>query len=142
MGSKLLLVEDSPDSAELSRYALNGCVPKDDIILAYTAEEAMDYIFATGKYKDRDRGEMPGLILLDLKLPAMSGFELLEIIRTDERTRFTPIAVLTVSSLRSDMKKAYQLGANSYLVKPIAFDDYASLLRTACHYWLSMNKTP
>lgn len=136
----ILLVEDSPDAIELTRLALGECRVGERVIVASDGREALDYIFREGP--DKGRAHMPDLVLLDLRLPKVSGFEVLDRIRRDPRTRYLPVVVLTVSNLKTDMVKAYDMGANSYIRKPADFEEYGRLLKIACDYWLSVNSTP
>lgn len=145
MAKRVLLIEDSPDSIELTVAALSECgcgtLPA-DIAVATDGQEALDYVFGAGKYIGRDVKDLPELVLLDLKLPKVSGFEVLEKIRADERTRLVPVVILTVSTLGEDNLKAYRLGANSFIIKPIDFEEYIRTVRMVCNYWLAVNKKP
>lgn len=142
MEKTILLVEDSPDAIELSRHALSECGEPEGLIVASDGQEALDFIFGTGRYEGRNLREMPGLVLLDLKLPKLSGFEVLEKIRSDRRTRYIPVVVHTVSKLKSDILKAYDLGTNSYITKSEDFEKYSSKLKKICDYWLWLNVSP
>lgn len=141
MDESILLVEDSPDAVELSKLALKNC-RTEEVIVASDGQEALDYLFRTGKYAARDREKLPGLVLLDLRLPGLSGFEVLKKIRSDSHTKYIPVVILTVSNLKSDITRAYDLGANSYIKKSIDFEEYSVALQTACKYWLSINARP
>lgn len=142
MSGSILLVEDSPDAIELTRLALNECSVGKDVVVASDGVEAMKYLFGEGPGTARGDGGLPELVLLDLRLPKVGGFEVLERIRTDPRTKYLPVVVLTVSNLKSDMAKAYDMGANSYIRKPEDFDEYGRFLKIACDYWLEVNKRP
>lgn len=139
MGKSILLVEDSRDAVELSRNALEGCVYPEGLVVAYDGAEALEYLSGTGKYEGRNLNEMPDLILLDLRLPKKSGFEVLEWIRKEQRTKHIPVVILSVSNFPADIQKAYELGANSYVRKPGDFDEYISFLKKGCDYWLHVN---
>lgn len=142
MSGSILIVEDSPDAIELTRLALNECSVGKDVVVASDGVEAMEYLFGEGPGTARGDGGLPELVLLDLRLPGADGFEVLESIRRDPRTRYLPVVVLTVSNLKSDMAKAYDMGANSYIRKPEDFDEYGRFLKMACDYWLEVNKRP
>ncbi len=112
-----------------------------EIVVAHDGVEAIDYLFGTGAYADRDLKLMPQLILLDLKLPKISGLEVLQRLRADDRTKYIPIVVLTSSMEQQDIIKSYDLGANSYVQKPVDFEEFAEATRQLGLYWLVMNKT-
>ncbi|MBI1910939.1 MAG: response regulator [Deltaproteobacteria bacterium] len=141
MDESILLVEDSPDAVELSKLALKEC-RTGDVIVATDGQEALDYLFRTGRYTGKESEKLPDLILLDLRLPGLNGFEVLQKIRSDRHTKYIPVVILTVSNLKSDIIKAYDLGANSYIKKSIDFEEYSISLQTACKYWLSINIRP
>lgn len=143
MDNKVLVIEDSPESIELTVVALNKCgIVSGDVAVATDGQQALDYIFGAGKYSGRDVKDIPELVLLDLKLPKVGGFEILEKIRDDERTRLIPVVILTASNLREDILRSYKLGANSFIVKPINFEEYIRTVRIICNYWLVINKKP
>lgn len=139
MTGTILLVEDSPESIELTKHALEGCDTAAKIVVAHDGQDAVDYIFSTGRYEGREVAELPDVVLLDLRLPKVDGFEVLEKIRSNRRTRFLPVVMLTVSRLGDDIRRAYELGANSYIVKSIDYDVYNATIRAACAYWLRIN---
>ncbi len=139
MNGTILLVEDSPEAVELTKHALEGCNSAASIIVANDGQDAIDYIFSKGSYEGRETADLPELVLLDLRLPKVDGFEVLEKIRSDSRTRFVPVVMLTVSKLRDDIRRAYELGANSYIVKSIDYDVYNATITAACAYWLKLN---
>jgi len=142
MGKTIRLVEDSAEAVELTRYAFSECARGVQVVVASDGQEALDWLTGTGKYEGRNADERPDLVLLDLKLPKVSGFEVLERMRNDKRTRVVPVVMLTVSRLKSDIERAYGLGANSYLVKPLEFEKYSELVFRLCDCWLYMNERP
>lgn len=141
MGKTILIVEDSPEAVELSKEALSDC-GGERLEVAYDGAEAIDYLSGKGKYSGRDSTDVPDLVLLDLRLPKKNGFEVLEWIRKNPLTRHIPTIIITVSNLKSDMIKAYELGANSFIRKPGDFDTYTDYLKKACEYWLTINLRP
>jgi CheY-like chemotaxis protein len=143
VGSKLiLLVEDNSSDEELAVRALRRGAPSHEIVVARSGVEALDYLFAEGVYKGRDSGRRPDLVLLDLKLPKVDGLGVLERIRADERTRLIPVVILTSSAQQDDVIRAYRLGCNSYLHKPIDFSRFVEMAHTVVSYWLEMNVVP
>lgn len=136
----ILLVEDNPRDEALTLRALNKSNIVNDVIVARDGVEALEYFFATGKYAGRDVTVMPQLVLLDLKLPKLDGLEVLRRIRSDERTRLLPVVVFTSSSEEEDMMKSYDLGANSYVRKPIEFEEFLAATRQLGLYWLVLNE--
>lgn len=142
MPDTILLVEDSPEAVELTKHALEECSVLERIVVANDGQDAIDYLFAAGKYSGRDPGDLPEIVLLDLRLPKADGFEVLSRIRANKRTKFVPVVMLTVSKLREDVKKAYELGANSYITKAIDYDVYLETIKLVCAYWLDVNQKP
>lgn len=138
----ILLVEDNPDDEALALRALKKSRIGNKIVVTRDGAEALDYIFGTGPYSDRDTSEMPQIILLDLKLPKIDGLEVLRRIRTDERTLLIPVAVLTSSNEEKDIVESYKLGANSYIRKPVDFEQFAESVRQLGLYWLVLNEAP
>ena len=138
----ILLVEDNPDDELLTLRALkkNGVINK--VVVAHDGVEALDYLFGTGSYAGRDTGVMPQLILLDLKLPKIDGLEVLRRLRADERTRLLPVVILTSSREQQDMVDGYGLGANSYVRKPVNFEQFVSAVEQLKLYWLVLNEAP
>ncbi len=138
----ILLVEDNPDDADLTFRALKQHKIVNAVVLARDGAEALDYLFGTGAYAGRDPRQLPQVILLDLKLPKVDGFEVLRRVRADERTRFLPVVVLTSSKEEQDLIAAYQNQANSYIRKPVDFVQFAEAVRLMGLYWLILNELP
>ena len=138
--STVLVVEDNPDDAELIAYAFHKLHIGNPLVVVGDGDAAVDYLGGTGAYGDRLRHPLPGLILLDLKLPRRSGFEVLRFLRGQEATRNTPVVVLTSSSQREDIRRAYDDGANSYLVKPVGRDSLLAMVRALELYWMNLNE--
>ena len=138
---EFLLVEDSPVDIELAMHAFESHNLAHRICVLRDGVEALDYLFCTGDYKNRQPGN-PKAILLDLKLPRLDGLEVLHRIRADERTRTIPVIILTSSRQQGDVLKSYQLGVNSYIVKPVDFDLFSEAVRNLGLYWLEMNQPP
>ncbi|HWA37748.1 MAG TPA: response regulator [Burkholderiales bacterium] len=136
----ILLVEDNEDDEELTTRALRQARVANDIVVARDGREALDYLFSEGQHAGRDPGRTPALILLDLKLPKLSGLEVLQRIRADERTRLIPTVVLTSSSEDEDMLRSYETGANSYVRKPVEFSAFASAVSQLGVYWMLLNQ--
>jgi len=137
----ILLVEDNPDDEALTLRALNKNNIKNKIVVARDGVEALDYLFGTGMYAGRDTSVEPELILLDLKLPKVDGFEVLKKLRADERTKLLPVVILTSSKEQQDVVNGYGLGANSYVRKPVDFQDFVDAVLLGL-YWLILNETP
>lgn len=137
--SIILLVEDNPDDAELIQYAFQKADIRNPLVIVTDGDAAVDYIGRTGAYADREGHPLPELILLDLKLPRRSGFEVLSFVRRHEPTRHTPVVVLTSSDQEKDIRRSYERGANSYLVKPIGRDGLVDMARTLKSYWIKLN---
>lgn len=138
----ILLVEDNPDDVELTLRALKKNNIKNEVTVAIDGVEALDYLFARGKFEGRDRNQRPVLVLLDLKLPKLDGLEVLKQIRTDEFTKLMPVVILTSSREESDVIAGYELGANSYIRKPVDFDQFIEAVRQLGLYWLLLNESP
>ncbi len=137
----ILLVEDNPDDEELMIRALKKNHIANDIVVARDGVEALDYLFGTGNHAGRDLSEMPQLILLDLKLPKLDGLEVLKRLRENKLTKLIPVVVLTTSAEQRDIVDSYQLGANSYVQKPVDFTEFIEATRQLGTYWLIINKT-
>ena len=135
----ILLVEDNPRDEALTLRALKKGNILNDIIVARDGVESLDYIFGRGKYLGREVSERPQLVLLDLKLPKMDGFEVLGEIRNDDRTRHQPVVVFTSSDEEADLVRSYDLGANSYVRKPVDFDQFLEATKQLGLYWLLTN---
>ena len=138
----ILLVEDNPQDAELTTRALKKNNLANRLFTVEDGAEALDFVFCRGKYATRDNGHSPKVVLLDLKLPKVSGLEVLRALKQDERTRSIPVVVVTSSREDPDIKTAYALGANSYVVKPVDFDAFAESVSSLGLYWLLVNQPP
>lgn len=138
----ILLVEDNPDDVELTRRALDESHVANRLDVVRDGVEALEYLFAEGEYAGRDASDLPTVILLDLKLPRVDGLEVLRRIRADQRTRLTPVVVLTSSNEERDIIDSYNLGANSYVRKPVEFEQFLEATRTLGLYWLVVNEPP
>lgn len=138
----ILLVEDNPYDAELTLRALRSKGLANKSFTCSDGVEALEFLFAGGIYAGRNLAERPKVILLDLKLPRLNGLEVLERIKTDERTRTIPVVILTSSQEEMDIAKSYDLGVNSYLVKPVEFDEFFRVVEDLGIYWLLLNKVP
>ena len=142
MFDTILLIEDNPDDRDLTLRALKRHLVANEIVTFPDGVDALDYLFAQGAYAGRDLTAQPRLILLDLKLPKLSGLEVLSHIRADPRTRSLPVVVLTSSSEDRDIAEAYERGANSYVRKPVVFGDFTESVRQLGLYWLLLNQPP
>ena len=138
----LLLVEDNPDDEALTLRALKKYNLANQIVVARDGQEALDYLFGEGPYQGRDTGELPQVILLDLKLPKVSGLQVLEQLRAAPHTRHIPVVVLTSSNEDRDVFQSYNLGANSYVRKPVDFEQFLEAARQLGLYWLVLNEVP
>jgi two-component system response regulator len=138
----ILLIEDNPDDEMLTIRAMKKNNILNKVVVLRDGEEALDYIFGKGKYKGREIIEAPQVILLDLNLPKINGLEILRRIRADERTRLFPVVVLTSSKSEKDMVESYKLGANSYISKPVDFDQFVESVKQLGLYWLVLNEIP
>jgi two-component system response regulator len=135
----ILLVEDNPDDEALTLRAFRKNNIRNEIVVARDGVEALDYLFATGSHAGREGGS-PQVILLDLKLPRIDGLEVLRRIRADERTRLIPVVILTSSREEQDLIDGYSLGCNSYVRKPVNFDEFMEAARQLGMYWLLLNE--
>jgi two-component system, response regulator len=138
----ILLVEDNADDEVLTMRALKKNNVGNNVHIVRDGAEALDFLFCTGTYSNRDPYDMPFLILLDLKLPKVSGLEVLRRLRADERTKLVPIVILTSSNEDEDVLEGYQFGANSYVRKPVDFNEFLEAAKYLGVYWLSMNHLP
>jgi two-component system, response regulator len=136
----ILVVEDNPQDAELIIRALKKSNLANNLIVLEDGAEALDFFFCRGKFDGRSMNNTPKVVLLDLKLPKVSGLEILKIIKSDERTSHIPIVVVSSSQEGHDMHEAYKLGVNSYVVKPLDFDQFARAISNLGLYWLLVNK--
>jgi len=139
---EILLVEDNPQDAELTLRALKRYNISNRILVVKDGAEALDFIFGTGKYDDRDLSNHPKVILLDLKLPKVNGLEVLRKIKADERTKVIPVVILTSSKEERDIVEGYRLGVNSYIVKPVEFEEFVKAVTDLGLYWLLINQPP
>ena len=140
---EVLFVEDDPDDAELTIRHLKKSHLANNLVHVKDGEEALDFLFTTGKFADGKYGNCrPKVILLDIQMPKMNGIEVLQRIRADERTKDIPVVMLTSSNQDPDIQKCYQLGANSYIVKPVEFDKLAEVISAIGFYWLLLNQPP
>jgi len=139
---RILLVEDNPNDAELALDALRENKLGNHIEVVRDGAEALDFIFCQGAYATRSMDQLPQLILLDLKLPKVTGLEVLKRIRADPRTQATPVVMLTSSREERDIAESYQLGINSYIVKPVDFEQFTAAVRQIGLYWLLLNQPP
>jgi two-component system, response regulator len=138
----ILLVEDNPSDVGLTRRALEKGRLANDLVVAEDGQEALDYLWGTGTYAGRDVSDLPSLVLLDLNLPKVTGMEVLRRIRGDARTRRLPVVILTTSREEQDLAQGYDLGANSYVRKPVDFKEFAAAIESLGFYWLALNETP
>jgi two-component system response regulator len=136
----ILLVEDNPDDEALTLRAFHRSNVANEVVVARDGVEALDYLFASGKYSGRDAGDNPAVVLLDLKLPKIDGIEVLRRLRADSRTRHTPVVVLTSSGEEQDLANAYELHTNSYIRKPVNFEHFAEAVKQIGLYWLVLNE--
>ncbi len=130
-GKSILLVEDNPDDEALTLLALRNAHIGNKVVVARDGVQAVEYLLGEG------RGELPGMVLLDFKLPKWDGLEVLRRLRANERTRLLPVVMLTSSTVEQDVQESYRHGASSYVFKPVDFDEFVAVLRPACAYWLA-----
>ena len=138
----ILLVEDNPDDVALTLRAFQKNNVANRVVVAADGVEALEYLFATGRHAGRGAGEIPALILLDLKLPRVDGLEVLRRLRAYERTKLLPVVILTSSKEEQDLVNGYALGANSYVRKPVDFNQFLEAARQLGLYWLVLNEAP
>jgi two-component system response regulator len=138
----ILLVEDNPDDVALTLRALKKNDIANEVVVARDGAEAMEYVTGTGRHEGRSATDRPEVILLDLKLPKLDGLEVLRAIRADPRTRLLPVVVLTSSAEEADVIASYNFGANSFIHKPLDFDQFVEAIRQVGLYWLTLNQAP
>jgi two-component system, response regulator len=139
---EILLVEDNPNDAELTLRAFKKSNLDNKVHVVTDGAQALDFVFCTGAYTDRNIKKPPKVILLDLKLPKVDGKEVLRRIKSDERTRIIPVVIMTSSQEESDVFESYHLGANSYIVKPVDFEKFGHTIVELGMYWIFINKPP
>ena len=138
----ILLVEDNPGDIKLTKRALEQNQITNELIVAEDGGDALDYLFGTGQYAGRDIRIIPAVVLLDLKLPRIDGLDVLKKIRANDLTSLLPVVILTSSDQEEDIITSYKLGANSYIRKPVDFNQFAEAVRTLGLYWLLLNEPP
>ncbi|MGO4883526.1 MAG: response regulator [Bryobacteraceae bacterium] len=138
----ILLIEDNPSDIELTRRALEKSRIANELVVVQDGQEALDYLFGSGACPGREAAALPGLALLDLKLPKVLGLEVLRAIRSDPRTRRLPVVILTSSNEERDVAAGYDLGVNSYIQKPVDFNRFAQAIQQLGFYWLILNEPP
>lgn len=141
-GEAILLVEDNPDDVELTLDAFRKNIILNEVVVARDGAEALDYLFGTGRYAEAGPAPLPAVVILDLNLPKVPGLEVLRRIRTTERTRLLPTVILTTSVEDRDVIESYNLGANSYVQKPVAFEDFVVAAGRLGLFWLLLNVRP
>ncbi|CAA7613803.1 response regulator [Magnetospirillum sp. SS-4] len=139
---QVLLVEDNQDDVELALHAFRGSTVAPTIIVVRDGEEALEYLFGTGRHAGRTSRELPALVLLDLQLPGIGGLEVLRRLRERPETRRIPVVILTTSDDQADIIGGYDRGVNSYIRKPTAFESFSDMVRQLEHYWLVTNLAP
>lgn len=138
----ILLVEDSPLDMEIIQEAFKLIKSKNRLFLAKDGEEALDFVYRRGRYQDTSLAPLPDLILLDIRMPRVDGLEVLKVIKSDENFKKIPVLILTVSDRDTDIRTAYEYGANSYIVKPIELSGFANIIIKIEEYWLAIAKLP
>ena len=139
----VLLVEDNMNDAELAIREFRKNRLANNLVHVKDGEEALDFLFARGKFAgERDMAFLPKVVLLDIQMPKVNGIEVLRIMKTDDRTKSTPVVILTSSKEDPDIQQCYALGANSYIVKPVNFERFAEAIRNLGFYWLLLNQPP
>lgn len=138
----ILLVEDNEDDIKLTQMAFKENNIMNELVIIQDGAEALDYIFCKGNYSNRDKNELPTLILLDIKLPKVDGIEVLKQIRANKKTKLIPVVILTSSNEEKDILNGYSLGCNSYVCKPVNFNEFTSAMKQLGLYWLIINEEP
>lgn len=138
----ILLVEDNPDDVALALRAFRKSNFNNEVVVAHDGVEALEYLLATGTHAGRDSSVMPQLVLLDINLPRVNGIEILHALRSNEKTRLIPVVILTSSTEERDLMVGYELGANSYIRKPVDFVQFTESIRQVGQYWLRLNEPP
>lgn len=138
----ILLVEDNSDDVELAQLAFQRNGISNELIIATDGAEALDYLFGSGVHSGRDVTQLPALILLDLKLPKVNGLDVLRQIRSNSNTKMLPVVILTTSQVEQDVFEGYKLGANSFVVKPLGFEQFSEVIKYLSRYWLEVNEPP
>lgn len=139
--ARILLAEDDPLSVELTLEVLGDYNLTNDVAVAEDGEQALDYLYRRGKYANRLKGN-PAVILLDIKMPRVDGLEVLRQIKSDPDLKMVPVVILTSSTMESDLIESYNLGANAFVVKPVAFPDFVEAIKTLGVFWALINKPP
>jgi two-component system response regulator len=139
---EILLVEDNPDDVELTLRAFKKNNIANRIVVVNDGEQALNFLYGRGEYSNRYKSQLPKVVLLDLKLPKKDGLEVLKCMKNDERLRLIPVVVLTSSREEQDIAKSYHLGVNSYIVKPVDFDQFVKTVQQLGLYWLLINEIP
>ena len=142
MRKDILLVEDNNDDVELTVMALKEAKITNPVVVARNGVEALDYLFGTGAHAGRDANDQPVVVFLDIKLPLLNGIDVLKRMRQDERTRRTPVVMLTSSTEQADILQTYDLGVNSYVRKPVEFENFVVAARQLGLYWTVLNESP
>ena len=141
-GQFILLVDDNPDDVEITLMAFRKCNIANEVVVVHDGQEALDYLHGTGAWEGRNCLAMPNIILLDLNLPKVAGLQVLRRIRADAKTKLLPVVILTTSTEESDLFSSYDLGVNSYVRKPVEFEQFVEAVRQLGVYWLSVNERP
>ena len=142
MAKTILLVEDNPDDELLALRALRKNGIQEGITVVRDGAEALDFLFARGAYADRTADQLPAVVLLDLNLPKLNGLEVLKQLRANDATKYLPVVILTTSTEERDMVEGYHFGANSFICKPIDYDQFIQAIEQLGRYWLLLNETP
>lgn len=140
MSQTILLVEDNSSDEKLTRVAFKNCGVSNNVVVVRDGAAALDYLFATGEYSERDAAVLPRLVLLDIKLPKIDGLEVLRRLRADPHTQLVPVVILTSSKQDEDVLRGYELGANAYVRKPVEFAEFAAAAKTVGLFWLLLNE--